>query len=444
LYLAGDKAMTSASHAQSISLAPTAAEELERQAVSKTAWRLLPLLTLAFIFNYIDRTSVGFAALSMNADLGLTATQFGWGAGILFAGYCLLEVPSNMMLYRYGARRWLARIMITWGLAAAATSLAVGPKSFYFARFVLGVAEAGFFPGVTFYLATWFPAKYRTRMLAWFMVGVPVSSILSGPLSGLLLNLDGVWGLAGWKWMFIMQGLPASIIGVIVLVMLRDNPSQAHWLTDMERDALISALANEHRDKEKKNLGAALRDKRVLILTGIQFGFVLGSYGIGIWLPTILKAHGLTISAIALVSTVPYIFATVAMLTWARAVDKSGKKIMNLLFTCLFGAGGMVIAAMFHQFWPAMIGITIAVIGVTTARAVFWSIPTRFLSGAAAAGGLAFINSVGTFGGFAGPFLVGWLKDVTGSFAMGMLGMAAMLLVSTILTASLRLFVKDE
>ncbi|WP_143328277.1 MFS transporter, partial [Caballeronia pedi] len=193
-----------------------------------------------------------------------------------------------------------------------------------------------------------------------------------------------------------------------------------------------------------KNLGAALKDTRVLILTGIQFGFVLGSYGIGIWLPTILKAHGLSITAISLVSTVPYIFATVAMLTWARAVDKSGKKILNLLLTCVFAAVGMIIAALFHQFWPAMIGITIAVIGVTTARAVFWSIPTRFLSGAAAAGGLAFINSVGTFGGFAGPFMVGWLKDVTGSFAMGMLGMAGMLLLSTALTFSLRFFVKDE
>ncbi|MDQ0622807.1 MFS transporter [Paraburkholderia graminis] len=436
--------MTSASHAQAVPFASTSDEELERQAVSKTAWRLLPLLTLAFIFNYIDRTSVGFAALSMNADLGLSATQFGWGAGILFAGYCLLEVPSNLMLYRYGARRWLARIMITWGIAAAATSLAIGPKSFYFARFVLGVAEAGFFPGVTFYLASWFPARYRTRMLAWFMVGVPVSSILSGPLSGLLLSMHGLLGLAGWKWMFILQGLPASIIGIIVLVMLRDTPSQASWLSDAERQALIRALASEHREKEKKDLRGALKDKRVLILTGIQFGFVLGSYGIGIWLPTILKAHGLSISAISLVSTVPYIFATVAMLTWARAVDRSGKKILNLLLTCLFGAGGMIVGAVFSAFWPAMIGITLAVIGVTTARAVFWSIPTRFLSGAAAAGGFAFINSVGTFGGFAGPFLVGWLKDITGSFAMGMLGMAAMLLVSTLLTASLRFFIKDE
>jgi MFS transporter, ACS family, tartrate transporter len=436
--------MTSASHAQAATLAPTSDEALQQRAVSKTAWRLLPLLTLAFIFNYIDRTSVGFAALSMNADLGLSATEFGWGAGILFAGYCVLEVPSNLMLYRFGARRWLARIMITWGLAAAATALAVGPKSFYFARFVLGVAEAGFFPGVTFYLACWFPAKYRTRMLAWFMVGVPVSSILSGPLSGLLLQMNGIWGLAGWKWMFIMQGLPASIIGVVVLLMLRDSPAQATWLSEPERQALTNMLASERREKEKKHFGAALKDPRVLVLTAIQFGFVMGSYGIGIWLPTILKSHGLSVSAISLVSSVPYVFATVAMLTWARAVDRSGKKILNLLLTCLLAAVGMIVAALLNAFWPAMIGITVAVIGVTTARAVFWSIPTRFLSGAAAAGGLAFINSVGTFGGFAGPFLVGWLKDQTGSFSMGMLGMAVMLIVSTLLTGCLRFMVKDE
>jgi MFS transporter, ACS family, tartrate transporter len=419
-------------------------ETLQQKAVVKTAWRLLPLLTLAFIFNYIDRTSVGFAALTMNPDLGLTATEFGWGAGILFAGYCFLEIPSNLALYRFGARRWLARIMITWGLAAAATSLAVGPKSFYLARFILGIAEAGFFPGVTFYLACWFPSKYRTRMLAWFMVGVPVSSIISGPLSGLLLNMNGVLGLAGWKWMFILQGLPASAIGVIILLLLRDTPSQATWLTQDERNALVTMLAAERRENEKKDLLSALKDPRVMVLTVIQFGFVVGSYGIGIWLPTILKSHGLDVPTIGRVSAVPYIFATLAMLTWARRVDRSGRKISNLLLTCLLGAGGMTCAALLHTFWPALIGITIAVIGTTTARALFWSIPTRFLTGAAAAGGLAFINSVGTFGGFAGPFLMGWLKDHTGSFSAGMLGMAGMLLLSTVLTGCLRFVVKDE
>jgi cyanate permease len=281
-------------------------------------------------------------------------------------------------------------------------------------------------------------------MLAWFMVGVPVSSILSGPLSGLLLHMDGIFGLPGWRWMFIMQGIPASIVGVVVLYMLRDHPTQATWLSEPERRALITMLASEKRDKEKKHLAAALKDPRVIILTAIQFGFVAGSYGIGIWLPTILRAHGLEVSAIGMVSSVPYIFATIGMLTWARRVDLGGKKILHLFLTCLLSAVGMILAAVLHTFWPAMIGITIAIVGVTTARAIFWSIPTRFLTGAAAAGGFAFINAVGTFGGFAGPFMMGWLRDLTGSFSAGMLGMAGVLVLSTMLTASLRCFVKDE
>ncbi|MND23938.1 putative tartrate transporter [compost metagenome] len=416
--------------------------EVQRRAVNKCAWQILPLLILAFVFNYIDRTSVGFAALTMNADLGMTATQFGWGAGILFAGYCLLEVPSNMALYRYGARRWLARIMITWGLAAAATAFVIGPYTFYLARFILGVAEAGFFPGVAFYLACWFPAQYRTRILAWFMVGVPVSSIISGPFSALLLTMQDIGGLHGWQWMFIIQGLPASFIGLVVLYKLRDKPSEAHWLTTEEREALEKMLASEHREKEKKDLLGALKDRRVLLLTVIQFGFVLGSYGIGIWLPTILRSHGLDVTSTAMLSSVPYIFATIGMLLWAKRVDRNGKKTLNLMLCCLLGAIGMGAAAMFSQLIPALVGISIAVLGATTARAIFWSIPTSFLSGAAAAGGLAFINSVGTFGGFVGPFMVGWLKDLTGSFTLGTLFMGGMLLLSAVLTLVLRRFVK--
>ncbi|MFJ4375325.1 MFS transporter [Pseudomonas japonica] len=418
-------------------------QELQRRAVNKCAWQMLPLLILAFVFNYIDRTSVGFAALTMNADLGMTATQFGWGAGILFAGYCLLEVPSNLALYRYGARRWLARIMITWGLAAAATAFVTGPYTFYLARFILGVAEAGFFPGVAFYLACWFPAQYRTRILAWFMVGVPVSSIISGPFSALLLNMQGIGGLHGWQWMFIIQGLPASLIGIVVLFKLRDTPAEAHWLSDDERRALENLLASENRQKEKKDLLGAFKDPRVLLLTVIQFGFVLGSYGIGIWLPTILRSHGLDVTSTAMLSSVPYIFATVGMLLWARRVDRNGKKTLNLMLCCLLGALGMGAAAMFSQLLPALAGICIAVLGATTARAIFWSIPTSFLSGAAAAGGLAFINSVGTLGGFVGPFAVGWLKDLTGSFTLGTLFMGGMLLLSALLTLVLRRLLKS-
>ncbi len=434
-------------HYESMTMGTASVPDANRQAIRqralrKNAWRLLPLLTLAFVFNYIDRTSVGFAALTMNQDIGLTPAQFGWGAGILFTGYCLFEIPSNLALYRYGARRWLARIMITWGIAATATSLAHGPASFYVLRLLLGIAEAGFFPGVTFFLACWFPAQYRVRVLAMFMLGVPLSSVVGGPMSAALLGLNGVAGLHGWQWMFIVQGLPAVLIGIAVLVWLRDDPKDAYWLTPEERGELVAMLAEEPREKPKKALFAALKDGRVLLLAAIQFGFVLGSYGVGIWLPIILKGHGLDLVSIGLLSTVPYLAAVVGMLVWARAVDRSGRKIFHLCSACLLGGLGLALSAVAHGVVPEMIGLTLAVVAVSSARAIFWTIPTRFLTGVAAAGGLAFINSIGTLGGFAGPYLVGFLKQSTGSFSAGIWAMAAILAVSATLTVSLKLLIR--
>ena len=419
-------------------------EALRASALRKNAWRLLPLLTIAFIFNYIDRTSVGFAALTMNKDLGLTATQFGWGAGILFAGYCTCELPSNLLLYRFGARRWLARIMITWGLAAAGTAFVQSPTSFYVLRFLLGVAEAGFFPGVTFLLASWFPAQYRVRVLAWFMLGVPISSVIAGPMSGWLLQLNGLLGLKGWQWMFLAQGLPAVVMGVFILVLLRDHPKDAYWLSREERDELIVMLEEEPRDKPRKALWGTLKDGRVLLLAATQFGFILGSYGIGIWLPLILKQHGLPNVTIGYLSTLPYIAAIVGMLVWARIVDRTGKKILNLTLACLVGAIGMAASTLSRDIVVEMMGLSLAVLAVSSARAIFWTIPTRFLTGVAAAGGLAFINSIGTLGGFFGPYMVGAIKDATGSFTAGIWAMAGILLVSALLAASMRLLVTKE
>ncbi|MBV9861543.1 MAG: MFS transporter [Alphaproteobacteria bacterium] len=424
--------------------ADAAQQALRQSALSKTAWRFLPVLTLAYVLNYLDRTSVGFAALTMNKDIGLTATEFGWGAGVLFAGYSVLEIPSNLALYRVGARRWVARIMITWGLAAAVTALVVGPLSFYLVRFLLGVAEAGFFPGVAFFLSAWFPAQYRARVLAWFLVAIPVSSLVGGPVSGLLLQMNGVLGLSGWQWMFIVEGLPASLVGVAVLAMLRDRPSEAHWLTAPERQALIAMLGEEQRERERHALLPALKDTRVLILAGVQFGFTLGSYGVGIWLPQILKEHGLSNLTVGFLSAIPYLFASIGMLVWAGYVDRTGRKIVNLTLACLLATLGLLLSVCFQALTPALIGLTIALVGVTSARAVFWTVPTRFLTGIAAAGGLAFINSVGTLGGFAGPFMVGWVKDATGSFIAGLLAMAAILAVTTALAAALRLVVRQE
>ncbi|RAR55372.1 sugar phosphate permease [Paraburkholderia unamae] len=436
-------------HSESLTMDEQSAERpgneaIRQQALRKNAWRLLPLLTLAFIFNYIDRTSVGFAALTMNKDIGLTPAQFGWGAGVLFAGYCLCEIPSNLALYRYGARRWLARIMITWGLASAATALVQGPTSFYVLRLLLGVAEAGFFPGVTFFLACWFPAQYRVRVLALFTLGVPLSSILGGPMSTFLLQLNGLGGLHGWQWMFLVQGLPAVLIGFAVLGFLRDEPKDAYWLTDDERSALVEMLADEPRQKPKKALFSALKDGRVLLLAAIQFGFVLGSYGVGIWLPLILKGHGYSLMNVGLLSTIPYVASVVGMLLWARAVDRRGRRVFHLVATCLSGGLGLVLSALSQGIVVELAGLTLAVVAVSSARAIFWTIPTRFLTGIAAAGGLAFINSIGTLGGFAGPYLVGALKQSTGTFSAGIWAMAAMLALSAALAATLPLFMRKE
>lgn len=420
-------------------------DTLEQSAVQKAAWRFIPLLALAYFFNYLDRTSVGFAALTMNRDLGLTATQFGWGAGIMFAGYCLCEVPSNLALYRFGARRWLARIMITWGIFAAATALAVGPMSFYAIRLLLGIGEAGFFPGVIFFLAVWFPANYRTRVLAWFTVSTPLSSLIGGPLSTWLLQMDGVLGLAGWKWMFIIEGLPACLLGYLVLKLLADKPADAKWLTPDERQALQQAFEREGTSaKKKKDFGAALKDVRVYLLASISFGFTMGSYGIGIWLPQMLKAHGMSVTQTGWLSAVPYFFATIALLWWAKRVDRRGGHIANLAAGLLIGAVALGVSTYFDQLVPAMTGITLALIGTIAGRTIFFTLPARFLSGQAAAGGLALINSIGALGGFAGPYLVGYLKDSFGTFTAGMLGLAVVLGVTTLLTLALFAFPQEE
>lgn len=425
--------------------AVSANTSLEQQAVQKAAWRFIPLLALAYFFNYLDRTSVGFAALTMNRDIGLTATQFGWGAGIMFAGYCLCEVPSNLALYRFGARRWLARIMITWGLVAAATALAVGPISFYVIRLLLGIGEAGFFPGVIFFLAVWFPAHYRTRVLAWFTVSTPLSSLVGGPLSTWLLKLDGVLGLAGWKWMFIIEGLPACVLGVFVLRMLADKPADAKWLSSEERNALQAAFDREGgSSQKKKDFASALKDVRTYILALISFGFTMGSYGIGIWLPQMLRAHGMTVTETGWISAIPYFFATIALLWWAQRVDKRGGHIANLAAGLFVGAIALGVSTYFDTLLPAMVGITFALIGTIAGRTIFYTLPARFLSGQAAAGGLALINSIGALGGFAGPYLVGYLKDTFGTFSSGMVGLAIVLGCTTLLTLSLYAFNRES
>jgi MFS family permease len=427
-------------------LSPDAAatDAVLQSAIRKAALRFVPLLTIAYLFNYLDRTSLGIAALTMNKQLGLSAGEFGLAAGIFFLAYSTCEIPSNLMLYRFGARRWLARIMISWGLVSAMNALVIGPNSFYAVRLLLGVAEAGFFPGVTFFLAAWFPAQYRTRMLAWFLIGIPASALVGGPVCGMLLQMDGIWGLAGWQWLFIMVSIPCIPLGFLTLYLLADNPESANWLTPRERDVLRHVLASEVRERPHSSLLAALKDTRVLVCAAIQFGFTLGSYGIGIWLPLILKEYHLTNLAIGWISAIPYLFASIGMIVWARYVDRTGHRLVNLAIACLLGGVGLLAPILSGSLTLALIGFTVALIGVSAARAVFWTVPTRFLTGVAAAGGLAFINSIGTVGGFAGPSLMGWLKEFSGSYVFGLTAVAAIMIASMLASLSLKLVVSTE
>ena len=419
-------------------------EAVLQGAIRKAALRFVPLLTVAYLFNYLDRTSLGFAALTMNHAIGLSAAQFGFGAGLFFVGYSTFEVPSNLMLYRVGARRWLARIMISWGLVSAATAFVTGPNSFYAIRLLLGVAEAGFFPGVTYFLAAWFPAQYRTRMLAWFLIGIPASSLIGGPICSLLLQMNGIWGLAGWQWLFLLVSLPCIPLGFLSLRLLADHPESATWLASDERRVLHEVIASEERERPHSSLLAALKDARVLILAAIQFGFTLASYGIGIWLPLILREYHLSTLTIGWISAVPYLFASVGMIVWARHVDRKGQRILNLAVACLLGGIGLVAPIMTNSLAPALVGFSLALIGVTAARAIFWTIPTRFLTGVAAAGGLAFINSIGTVGGFVGPSMMGWLKEFSGSYVIGLTAVAAIMVAATLASAALKLVVSRE
>ena len=426
-----------------IALNSTSRDSAEQSACRKAAWRLIPLLAFAYFINYLDRTNVGFAALTMNRDLGLSASAFGLAAGIFYVGYCLFEVPSNLALYRYGARRWLARIMITWGLFAAATSFAVGPTSYAFIRLMAGIGEAGFFPGVIFYLTLWFPSQFRTRMMAIFLAAIPLSSVFSGPLSVSMLQLDGVLGLHGWQWLFVLQGLPACVLGVVCLFALPDGPAHAKWLTDDERRALQDALERERSTTHERDFRKSLKDSRVWLLAAILFSYIIGILGIGVWMPTILKTHHLTDMQVGLATAIPYIVGSLAMLAWARVLARKRRYVKHLVLTCAVAAIGFFASVASSSLLPAMFGLTVAIVGLSSVRTCFYSIPATFLDKQAAAGGVAFINAVGSLGGLVGPAMVGWLKDVTGSFNAGLMGMGGMLVLATLLSAYLKTQVKE-
>jgi MFS transporter, ACS family, tartrate transporter len=397
----------------------------DRLIARKVAWRLAPLLMACYFVAFLDRVNVGFAALSMNQDLGFDSTIFGLGTGIFFIGYFFLEVPSNLVLEKVGARRWIARIMFTWGMISAAMALVWNEPSFYVARFLLGAAEAGFFPGVVLYLTYWFPAQHRARMVGLFMAAVPVSGVIGSPLSGWLLGLDGTLGLHGWQWLFILEGLPSMLLGVVVWRYLIDRPSQAGWLTAAERARLEESLARERAHRESVRtyrLGEALANGRVLALGLLYLGLVTGLYGVTFWLPQIVKGFGgLSNLEVGFIVALPTLLSAIAMVAWTRHSDRTRERPWHVALPAFAGALGLLASAGVSDPTLSMIALSVALVGIYAAIATSWTLPTAFLSGTAAAGGLALINSIGNLGGFAGPYFIGWIKTATGEYSLAFL-----------------------
>lgn len=405
---------------------------VEKRTIRKVGLRLIPLMLICYLINYLDRINVGFAALHMNEDVGITATVFGWGAGLFFISYFLCEVPSNMALHRVGARRWIARIMITWGIVSTCFAFVQGPMSFMLLRFLLGMAEAGFFPGMVLYISYWFPKEYRGRLTALFMTAIPLSALIGAPLSGWLLETANFHGIASWKWMFIIEGIPAILLGFVVLGYLTDKPSEAKWLTNEEKNWLVSRLAAEKTPKHLSSFKDAFKSLNVMLMGIIHLGFAVGSYGIAIWLPQMLKGHGLDTLQIGLYTMIPYGVAIVGMVVWGAMSDKSPSRSLHVAAACLLGVIGLLIAAGVPTLMGAMVGISISTLGVIAARPIFWTLPGSFLTGSAAAAGIAFINAFGNLGGFIGPYVIGVIKDQTGSFTLGIVATSIPLILSVI------------
>jgi ACS family tartrate transporter-like MFS transporter len=422
--------------------------EVDRRVVRKAARRLLPLLVLLYLVNYLDRVNVGFAALTMNADLGLSSAAYGLGAGLFFIGYFFFEVPSNVVLHKVGARLWIARIMITWGLVASATAFVQGEASFYVVRVLLGIAEAGFFPGVLLYLTYWFPRPERARIVALTFLAVPLASVIGSPLSTVLIQHgEGLLGFdAGWRFMFFVEGLPALVLGVAVLFLLPSRPSSARWLTPAEATALEEHLAAEDAREVGREVPTrqALTDPRVLALSVVYFGIVFGLYVLAFFLPQVIagfqEQFGTTFSLlqVGLVTAVPYAFAAVAMVLWARHSDRTGERALHVAVPAFVGAVAIAAALYMSSPLAVMVCVTVCAIGVYAAIPVFWQLPTRLLTGVGAAAGIALINSFGNLAGFAAPYLTGWLEDLTGSFRTGLWVVAVLMVAAGLLALRTR------
>jgi MFS transporter, ACS family, tartrate transporter len=407
------------------------------RALRKTAARLLPFLCLLYFISFLDRVNVGFAALTMNADLGLSAAAYGAGTGIFFLGYFLFEVPSNLILARVGARRWISRIMVSWGALTIASAFVTGPTSFWIVRFLLGVAEAGFFPGIVLYLTYWFPASMRGRIMGWFMVALPVSSVLGAPVSTWLLDHQ-ILGLAGWQGMFVIEGIPAILLGVVVWMMLPDGPRDARWLSAGEAAAIERAVGVDHRDGRHEHPWDAARSPQVWHLALIYFGIVTGLYGFAFWGPQIIKTlAGATNQQTGLLTMLPYALAAVAMIFWGRSSDARQERRWHLILPILLGAAGFGLASFAQgNATLGLVAFTCAMMGIYAALPIFWTRPAAILTGAGAAAGIALVNAVGNLGGYLGPAAIGFLKNA-GGYTAGLGFLAAVLLAAAALAFAL-------
>ena len=404
-------------------------DTLETRTMRQVAMRIVPFLTICYFVSFVDRVNLGFAALQMVGDLRLSATVFGLGGGLFFVSYFLCEVPSNLLLEKFGARRWMARIMITWGFLAAAMALVKGPPSFYAIRLLLGAAEAGFFPGVILYLSYWFPARYRARIIGWFTIAIPLSSFLGSPISAALLGTQGWLGLRGWQWMFIFEGAPAVLLGFACLAVLSDRPADAKWLAAEQRNWLVSRLNAEARHAQplgRRNVWRILWDKRILALSVVLAGSTAVSSGLQLWQPQMIKSYGLTNVQTGLLNSIPFALAAVIMVWWGKRSDQSGERIWHASMPLMLTAFSLAAALLFDSLLSTIVILCLAVIGIYAGKGPVWAVSTEFLSGATAAPGLAQINALSNLAGFGTIYLVGLIKDANGRFSFALLPLVAL------------------
>jgi D-galactonate transporter len=413
--------------------------EPEWRAYNKIATRLLPFLILLYVISFLDRVNVGFAKLQMAADIGLSDAAYGLGAGIFFLGYCLCEIPSNLLLQRLGAKFWIARILVVWGVISVGMMFVTSPTSFYIMRFLLGVAEAGFYPGIILYLTYWFPIRLRSQISAIFFMGIPLAVIIGAPLSGWIMKtFNGDFGLAGWQWMFLLEGLPAVIGGIVAYFYLDNNPASARWLTDAEKQLVVGPLAEEERQKRAEGHGHkfshAIKDINVWLLAFANFSLLAGLYGVTFWLPQIVRDLGVKdLLSVGLITAIPYVAAAVGMLVIGKRSDRTGERKWHMVICMLFSAGGLVLSGAFGSNPViSLLGLSISTIGTMAGFAVMWAIPSIILSGAAAAAGIALMATIGNSGGYLAPMMMGLVKQSTGRLEYGLYFMAGVVLLGAL------------